>query len=168
MRFSLLTLLLIVLWLATAMLVWSRREPWVLDGQSITQKECERRMGAPLILNESGGLPYKAPDGRMALYVDNTTLYIVEKEIGIIGIVPSTQFMSQCLGFVGNDFILFADDFEPGQPTDNPHFNLYKRRHPEWRWGHFCRPEVWALIVLSLTLLVHFTRTFLKRRRSPA
>jgi WD40 repeat protein len=27
---------------------------------------------------------------------------------------------------------------------------IWERRHPEWRWGHFYRPEVWALLAFGL------------------
>ena len=39
----------------------------------------------------------------------------------------------------------------------------YRRRFPEWWWGHFYRPEVWLFITLSGILIWRFV---MARKRS--
>jgi hypothetical protein len=168
MRFSLLTLILIMIWIAMAMLVWSRREPWAQEALNIEQKDVERHIGAPLVLNAEGVLSRESTDGRHVIYVSRSTICFSKADTPILTLRPSAHLAGRFIGFAGDDYLLFADNFEPGQPTSNPRYNLYYRRHPEWWWGHFYRPEVWALFVFSCVMLARFARSVLNRRRRPA
>lgn len=49
-----------------------------------------------------------------------------------------------------------------GDPPIESFIATYKRRFPEYWWGHAFRPEVWSFLALS-ALLIH---RFLKHRRA--
>lgn len=42
---------------------------------------------------------------------------------------------------------------------------LFERRYPEWWWGHFYRPEVWATIIFGSLWLWRVVVWFRERRR---
>jgi WD40 repeat protein len=44
---------------------------------------------------------------------------------------------------------------------------LWRRRRPEWWWGHFYRPEVWAAVVFGLLWLRRVVTWATGRRRGP-
>lgn len=42
----------------------------------------------------------------------------------------------------------------------------YKRRFPEWWWGHFYRPEVWAALIIAALWTWRVTKWIVWRRRA--
>ncbi|GMV83803.1 MAG: hypothetical protein AMXMBFR7_49870 [Planctomycetota bacterium] len=56
-------------------------------------------------------------------------------------------------GFTDDDTIIFYEDLAV------PKFLVFKRRFPEWWWGHLQRPEVWGAIAIALVWLVRLMRT---------
>lgn len=56
------------------------------------------------------------------------------------------------VAFLSDDVLVCSDPFN----VDNN--RLFHRRHPEWWWGHFYRPEVWASIALIFSLVIHLVR----------
>jgi hypothetical protein len=162
MRFSLSTLLIIVFWLAAILLAWLWREPWVFD--KITPAQ-------PSFITEI------APDGRRM--VSNRTF-----KFSVVEVVKRTDFTDMkrvlwtldqdtffegrsliAFGFVDDDTI-FCESFITGTPSpNNAEQLLFRRRFPEWWWGHFYRPEVWLAIALSGVLLVRASRAIRARFR---
>jgi hypothetical protein len=66
-------------------------------------------------------------------------------------------------GFIEDNTIAF--ELIPVEPNVRTKIErvLFRRRFPEWWWGHFYRPEVWVFALLTIFLLVRFVRTRKKR-----
>lgn len=145
MRFSLATLLLLVLWLASAMWVWAWREPWVFARvvrNNVPQDEWMAWSDSPR--------NWAAPDGRRHLHFDGNTwisgvwpVYVVAYWDGEPQ-VPR-EFLDndtvRLYRVMGRSSLPIVDEVE------------YRRRFPEWWWGHGCRPEVWVFTLLGGALL---------------
>ena len=78
--------------------------------------------------------------------------------------LPHGKYQMQQVGFLNNDTILGVI---PNQENNVDHFETvaWRRRYPEWWWGHFYRPEVWIFLVLTALLAERFARW---RRDGPA
>ena len=137
MRFSLATLVLLVLWIGALMAVWARREPWVFEHMSAGKS--------------TAGAGYaEAPDGvRCAQYyfateetfvtlTDNIDYHLSSNFERVDGQVQLP------VRFVDNDTLELLRENEGSNMIAT-----YHRRFPEWWWGHFYRPEVWVAIALS-------------------
>ena len=135
MRFSLATLVLLVLWIGALMLIVERRDPWLIE------KEAS-------LLGER--LATTAPDGRR-LYCDADALFVADGPSLLwfkkIFHTPDVRILrAQFL----NDNTISFDYGEVGEPSSSGRAH---RRFPEWWWGHFYRPEVWLAITLSGLLI---------------
>jgi hypothetical protein len=161
-RYSLLTLMLVSLWIATAALVWHRREPWVLIHD---QTETTQRVDAW--------------DKTIDLISPDKTRYLRDLSMGEVlrvRIIVIYDFRHLTELYHWDEFplhdgifhraISFLDDnhllAELGNFSSSAVVVLH-RRHPEWWWGHFYRPEVWALIALTVFSTVFTVRSRLKR-----
>jgi len=65
--------------------------------------------------------------------------------------------------FIDDDTISMLATFHPPGDLEAHQYRIYRRRFPEWWWGHFYRPEVWTSITLCVALLVRALR--FRRRR---
>jgi hypothetical protein len=159
MRFSLSTLLIIVFWLAAILLAWLWREPWVFD---------KKIQEVPRFVNPI------APDGLRTVTWGTFELSILEgvdysdNKPVLWSFAPNRRFKGRWIvprGFVDDDAVV-CDSFIAGSPSrENVEFLQFRRRFPEWWWGHFYRPEVWLAITLSAVLLVRASRAIRARFR---
>jgi hypothetical protein len=160
MRFTLTTLILLTLLLAALMAVWFRREPWTRDPRSFSRDDIEAlypKHAFRTVLID----PKVAPDGRF-ISMENqgdSRIYIVLKsgQRHLLYDFWTEQLLVR--EFIDNDTLLTNSIYSEA-PTP---YLLFHRRYPEEWWGHLYRPEVWATLLLSLTLAVRFVRA---RRRS--
>lgn len=147
MRYSLSTFLLSTLFIATLMGLWFRREPWAMQGR-------------PVLLNRVSTPNEKSsPDGTRVL---RTTLWEASEfafRMYDFRNFPESnlrlfEFTGTVMGgdayFVDDDTVLICAEAQ-GEKTL---FQTYRRRFPEWWWGHFFRPEAWAALLLFVALIV--------------
>ena len=180
-QFSLAGLLVFVLFLGSVGLVAKYWEPWYLE----RRVSVEDPSVAPYLLawlDREWGRPVKAPDGvRSATtsYAEGDWRYSFES-FGII------EYRSPCVvlwtyqesrisvepvAFRDNDTLLAGE-----APAVSAAYHaarsrvewvlVFRRRHPEWWWGHFYRPEVWLCIVLGTLWLWRVARWLRSRRRT--
>jgi len=158
MRFSLATLLLLTLFAASLAAVWVGREPWVLDLSDYDAQSAKAKFPQRTDNHSSG----ESPDGKRSVWFDypgvgmeppKFTVYDNESK----AILYSTTTDAFFCRFLSDDAILATHQ--------NGQVALFRRRFPEWWWGHFYRPEVWASIALGVMLLL---RAFRARRRKAA
>jgi len=175
MRLSLLTLLLLVLWLATAMLVWERRVPWNLAPTVHTTEEGRALQAKAIELCKLADRSlFEAPDGLRDFDAHDGAAYVLDRTIDdrfgkrlIFAFIDWYDWVDQDSGipmegalkeipgfprgFLSDDAFAFEEyNFEYGDPRNR--WLIFHRRHPEWWWGHFYRPEVWALLALTLAI----------------
>ena len=168
MRFSLATLLLVVLWMGAAMAAWFWRQPWALSNI-----ETEKSPYKVPVKIDFPSYALHSPDGSRVFTVDypnyfageihnssgkNTLLYQFPRDFG------------RGYGFLDDDTVLFDNltraEYEASRnilAEDNHKYVLYRRRFPEWWWGHFYRLEVWLFAALSGILI---WRSVVARKRS--
>lgn len=167
MRFSLITLLLISIWCGAALGVWFRREAWVFQRFEILEAPTTVTEGRELIKIPRTDEKLIAPDQIRYLRVLNP----FDLSKFWIGDVHSHQAIYEHVcgdevswpssnEFKSNDIIILKGFDSSGS------FGLahYRRRFPEWWWGHFYRPEVWAFGIMTLALFYRAVRTWRKRR----
>jgi len=153
MRFSLLTLLLLAFWLATAGLVLHRWHPWertVFPNGETQLIEAEFQKQYPAWPQKYSYKSQKSPDGTRSLNWAHGgfAVSILSDEEG-----NSLCLLPVHLGFVDDNRIVGVDgNFSAEGEFSYGYYFLMQRRHPEWWWGHFYRPEVWALIALTIVL----------------
>ena len=139
MRFSLATLVLLVLWIGALMAVWVRREPWIC----VVENEAR--------LNQN--LTRIAPDSLRYSYLEPSSILIGEptttEPVFLARLYPSKGPIRW--GFTTDDEYI-AVYFNTNR-AGVPFVSIYHRRFPEWWWGHFYRPEVWLAIALSGLLI---------------
>jgi len=185
MRFSLFTLILVSFWLAIALLVLQRWAAWdsnptILigtDGETLAHNTYLRRISMTNVPSYADIYTHLAPDTRRA-FLDNKIrdtdpnaplsqyqLFFLFDNYYSDGVTLLNKGMIQYdatpYGFPDNDsFLVKVTD--PLKETDSGKhvWHLFHRRHPEWWWGHFYRPEVWALFSLTLVIAWRFARKF--------
>jgi len=152
--------MIIVFWLATLLLAWLWRQPWEFDKN--------------LPAAENSYLDMVAPDGcRMVSswefkfsVIEGTDFRDSKRVLWTLG--PDNRFNGRWLcprSFVDNDRVI-CESFVAGTPSrENVEYLLFRRRFPEWWWGHFYRPEVWLLLALSFVLLFRATGAICARFR---
>ncbi|HYF50243.1 MAG TPA: hypothetical protein VEJ63_12610 [Planctomycetota bacterium] len=76
---------------------------------------------------------------------------------------------SRCspLKFVDDDTVVVLVYDEDREGKVEHKFRIWRRRFPEWWWGHFYRPEVWLAIILGGLLVWRGIRA-VRQRRPPA
>lgn len=168
MRFSLLTLMLVALWCGTAGLVHYRWAPWAQapfpNGESILSKT-EYPKHYPTWPQESTIYQTsKSPDGTRSLspaHGGYPVYFLSDLNEGeILCMLPPA------LGFVDDNRIVCIDGtFSSAGEFSYKSCFLMHRRHPEWWWGHFYRPEVWLLVVLTIVLSWRFVKAIRARRQ---
>jgi len=151
-RYTLLTLLLLTLWLALALLVVTRWNAWTISSDAIRSEEI------PLELRHRF-LTYPVGDAETRLSPDGSR-YLYDPEYGPLEIwdirntplAPIPRTDHYLIGFATDDCILMGSSLDPTR------FRVLHRRHPEWWWGHFYRPEMWVLLALTAVFVWNFYR----------
>lgn len=154
MRFSLATLLHAVLLISTLSVVWAHRNSWYA-------------YGAPREISASGSNYIVSPDISRVINIFNDQNYcaIYAREN-----FPHTQIELHTIRqevvthafFVDDETILLGSGYVDKTATHRPIYQEYRRRYPEWWWGHFLRPELYAGLALVLALIL---RAFRARRK---
>ena len=153
-RFSLLTLLLGVLFIGSGILVWIQRDAWELERQSVgigikTLKVApDEKRGLNFSLLQS---IYQIIDLRTRKVLHDFT----------IPDPPVVQYYGA--GFLDDDhfLVMISYDlplFKPTKPPLLTHYYFY-RRFPEWWWGHLYRPEVRLALIFGIATLVSLFKT---------
>ena len=140
-RFSLFTLVHLTLFIGSLMCVIILREAW---------EQCSHSSIEQSVLDTASR---DAPDGRRFVMCYGSMVQVWEgdraSETGKVRLL-STLYDDHVarLRFITDDFIV---------AQINPSYQIYwRRRHPEWWWGHFYRPEVWLAMFFGFTLLWRF------------
>ena len=146
MRFSLATLVLLVLWIGALMAVWVRREPvWIIQ------------YSAPMNILVSAPC-YDIGNRSVGISVTDEILITDSTNRKTLFSIHIKNYLNTAM-FIDADTILFDYIGTDKQMTHG----LLHRRFPEWWWGHFYRPEVWLAIGLSVLLIWRAARS----RRAP-
>jgi len=161
MRFTLLTLTLMTLWVALAFLVIQRWSPWIPDrfptGEtSLPEKEFEKRYATWL----QNPKRYESPDGTRNVYPVHGSFFTIISETksgNMLWMVPPAH------GFLDDDHLLVMDLMSSESAPGSFDIQLWKRRRPEWWWGHLSRAELWAFSALSIFLSFRAGRAAWKR-----
>ncbi|MBI3832250.1 MAG: hypothetical protein HY291_22195 [Planctomycetes bacterium] len=166
LRFGLGGLVLFVLFLASLAAVWVRWEAWVVTSNTKVPKD------GVWTYQENAVSIYASPDCSRAFLVpkDKDMFTILPGTIAIAEVVERGDFH---VLVEPRDRLCLLPCPDPNRAemevmfaqhkfVDNDHIQLkyktldqdyylaeYYRRHPEWWWGHFCRPEVWVAIMLG-------------------
>jgi len=150
MRFSLGTLLHGVLFISVLTVVWAHRHSWYA-------------YGSPREISASGSSYIVSPDSTRVINIFNDQSYcaIYAREN-----YPRIQFELHAIPqavvthafFVDDETILLGSGYADKGATHRPIYQEYRRRYPEWWWGHFLRPELYACAALFLALIIRFVR----------
>jgi len=96
-------------------------------------------------------------DGRYALVaVGDGQLELQHFADGAV--IYSVEFSSMAIAFADYDNCIIV------KGGDN-RVHVIRRCFPEWWWGHLCRPEVWAAVVIGAAWLWTVVR-WIRRRRA--
>jgi hypothetical protein len=165
MRFSLTTLVLLSLWSAAAMGVWFRREAWVLErvespgtGNIITEHHELMPDGLRRLKTQKEVSPY------IASAFPSQDLFIVDERTNreLYRFEGRNKWFSKSGG-------VSDDTFSVTGWSDQAKRNFYyRRRFPEWWWGHLYRPEVWVFAITTLALLYRALKAWRTRKASHA
>jgi hypothetical protein len=139
MRFSLITLVLLVIWTGVLMAVWMWRVPWVLSDVARGDDDYEQQIS------------FSTPDGLREIFFCNFT-YVTNGEVELFRFPKGKYTYLIPVHLADNDTLVFRGYTSK---TVKPPYDLvtFHRRFPEWWWGHFYRPEVWLAIALSGVLI---------------
>ena len=140
-------MVLVTLWIGALMAVVIRWEPWVFQGESTASSVDYRWIEVP------------APDGLRECVADTNTgpwkwSIVDAKSKARLATIPATAVMA--VNFLNDDNLEFREyqyletDVVPIRMHERR--IQFRRRFPEWWWGHFYRPEVWCALVLTALL----------------
>lgn len=141
MRFSLQTFLLGCLTVGGVVGIWVRNGAWVRDERIYFRRDLPENY-----FERDWTQRLNAPDGRRILTdlrwlggpADLGNTRIVDEKGKTIYDFGIRLFDKR---FGDNDTILCV------LARDKVEYELYRRRYPEWWWGHFYRVEVWVTVV---------------------
>lgn len=160
-RFSLHTLVLLSLWIGTAMLVWKYRAPWIVD-EDWPVEHYQRAGKTPP--HGSPSHSSIAPDGkRQAILGPRGANMDLAPEVEIHdGANVLARFdckvWSGKVEFIDdNRLICVPTTVNRGNSYDGSP-QVFRRRFPEHWWGHLLRPELWLLCGLTVWLIRTFVR----------
>jgi len=111
--------------------------------------------------------PSRSPDGtrRFHVYkgVTRWEMTIADRDDADLFVFPGSN---RANGFADDDTIIgFYGDWLDEKIEPDDCYEVWHRRHPEWWWGHFYRPEVWSAIIFGSLWLWGVVTWFCKRRR---
>jgi hypothetical protein len=157
-RYSLRQLMLAYLTICGAMGVWFLNSPWKHVG-------IFPRASLPPL--PSGIDPSRSPDGtrQFAVYkcVDRMAMTILDKNGNDLFVFPGSHTGS---GFTDDDTIMrFYGNWPDEKIEPDDYYEVWRRRYPEWWWGHFYRPEVWLTIIFGSLWFWGVVGWFRRRRR---
>jgi hypothetical protein len=159
MRFSLGTLVLVVLLSGTLMLVWRQRDPWVRYQPYVARRDPNNDI-VPRVHRRTVSI-----DALRRIEIHHRDEYP-----DCVTIVENAGLdEGRIIWQVNGNFYdaLFLDD-DTLALDDYTRIRTFHRRFPEWWWGHFYRPEMWCAIVLSGALIFKFFRRRTKTRHRDA
>ena len=166
-RFSLATLLLVVLWIGAVMAVWTRRDAWYEIKREVRTVNYQSRYeDVRSIFEELSGL---SPDGTRILapdYPKYEAAEIFSNAHPEICLYKFHHAIGRGYGFLDDDTAIFEADYRTWSGHGRE-FSYYRRRFPEWWWGHFYRPEVWLFSVLSGMLVWRIGKAIRNKTRTP-
>jgi hypothetical protein len=167
MRFSLATLLLLVLWIGAGMWVWAWREPWRYD-QTVSRIDFGRYVPPKWFENgdQFDRRHFDSPDCERGcnVYVSRDYHYVIYDKHAARSLFEFDGVRA-AIGFLDDNNFAFRLGPWSEMLSPDDRCEIFYRRFPEWWWGHFYRPEVWLFIGLSAALLWRFVRW---RRKSAA
>lgn len=156
MRFSLTTMFIAVLWFASLGLIVFYYHPW----QRVRLEPFD--WPSQIVHNDSFEGRAHAPDERRLVTYDGSTYLLVDGgyayEFDYWEGNPQTPNR-----FLDNDTLEMF--LAKGNNPFEYYRAIYKRRFPEWWWGHFFRPEVWLFLALTVGLAVRFIMHQRTKRR---
>jgi hypothetical protein len=158
MRYSLATFFLVCLWVSLAVLAWTRHEAWLLDGRPFAYQPDERAaVRTAMAMTSPDGTRCFEPGSPIRMVEPNTGALVYNFMAATNDFVRKTGKGIAVDGFMDDDTVVFAliPTMSFGKPDEGL---VFRRRFPEWWWGHFYRPEVWALLVLTCVLGVRSVR----------
>ncbi len=151
MRYTLSTLLMVVLLLASLLACWLRQNPWF--AMEVQKENLER------IMRGRTKLETIATDNRILKYFPSS--YPDEPSLSIelwdgrgnyITSFPYKYCESQA-GFADDDTIVVTSSENRAGESSEGVTAIYRRRYPEYWWGCFYRFEVWAAFLSGGMLL---------------
>jgi len=165
MRFSLGTLVLVVLFTASFVNLWfSPREPWFLAEKLPFEAGIKFGVGRSRV----------SPDGlrkleNLDVEDSGSRTFVCDMKGQSLQYIHANSVMWEDVSdsfFISDDCIIHAVEWTTdfGTVKKVPGVvRVFRRRFPEWWWGHFYRPEVWACLALGIALIVRAWRS--RRRR---
>ena len=150
MRFSLGTLVLVTFWIGAMLSVFMWRHAWV--------KEAEIDLDQKLnfLSDDSPDRTRSCDKGMDSTFAQSWQIIdlTTHRELDSIWI---QDFNLQLSGFRDDNTLQFQRYIiTPENPTSQG--MIFRRRFPEWWWGHFYRPEVWCAILLTALLAWRFAK----------
>lgn len=188
MRFSLFTLVLVSLWIGTALLVWTRWEPWEIVERSertappyFTFEDIDRMKDSHMSPDRTRRLqPVRRFDIERNSYPefsDSAAIWLADYSASptVVSIthpvlwsyrIPEERRLVH-VHFSGDEKLVAYFSNRPLLRDIDHAVSLkivFGRRHPEWWWGHLLRAEVWGLIGMTGLLAWNFVRRREKSR----
>ena len=162
MRYSLMTLLLTSLFIGSLMACWMLRGSWKLERVFGPQKtdifEVRRKFFPPRF--DFSRKTNVSPDGQRYIEVSNEDRANLMYEGPPVNGLPRQPVLFK---FPEGGFIFLDND---SALIINSNFAFWRRRYPEWWWGHFFRPEVWSAIVFGGMLVFNVVRREIGKKRA--
>ncbi len=160
--FSLSTLVLVVILVSFALYLYLHQSPWAPAGGTLNEKEFEAlypnwfaedvevRLQSPDKTRQfSGGQhDWSIYDSSTKKSIFDFTIRDYGSEIDfIMGWADDSTPIHWACGFIDDNTC--AMGFYPAKKSKSSVVRIWKRRFPEWWWGHFYRPEVWVAVVFA-------------------
>ena len=156
LQFHLSTAIILLFWVGSAIWVWTSRKPWVFASQRIEKTlEAKDINLAPVAPDERRMVVSHVDEGPLNEFPVFDVQDFHNPELTVITLSQiDVNEHAEPIRFLDNDTLEFAREVltKDYELVHNVIYT-YKRRFPEWWWGHFYRPEVWLFILLSAALL---------------
>jgi len=178
-RFSLSTLILVVILAGSLMGIWMRREPWISD-ESMQADEIAKLLSKEYIYRATGHafLFIDSADKRsvsirslgperseLAIIADGHRLATIRLDAAQ---VRTYAFVDDAT-LVVTSRVPFRHVYEDSEDWGvNLQHYLFRRRFPEYWWGHFYRFEVWTGMLSAVALAAIATRNIFALRKTAA
>lgn len=166
MRFGMRSLFFGVFFAASLMAVWTLRHPWeisrVQSDLSYIRPDFWFGSAWARFVSPDHTRYFDAHDGGTAIYRFEVNSQISERTFEESQLVWDFSWAKDNpgwpIGFIDDNTFVF-DRFGPeSEELSSSKYVVWRRRFPEWWWGHLYRPEIWISGLLGLTwlwLVVH-------------